>query len=170
MHGQLPSGPLTQVIFEPVPPGEEPPPLATSQVFTLTYQASELSSGEARAFLMRADSRLFDQGKPAKNATTVQLTDARQGDRLCVYDLNDNAADGETPRHQFGCEVIVAGDAELVMTRDITWRPQITIEQTGPQQLSVNVNQALAPGTTLFARVIPEDGACLSRPGPGPQR
>ena len=86
------------------------------------------------------------------------MTDARQGDRLCVYDLNDNAEDGETPRHQFGCEVIVAGDADLVMTRDITWRPQITIQQTGPQQLGVNVRQALTPSAALFAQVIPEFG------------
>ena len=71
--GERPSGPLTQVIFEPVAPNSAPAPLAASQIFSLTYQAGEQSSGEARAFLLRADSRIFDQGKPAKNATTVQL-------------------------------------------------------------------------------------------------
>ena len=54
--------------------------------------------------------------------------------------------------------MIVAGDADLVMTRNTAWKPLVTIQQTGPQQLSVSVVQALPVGTALFGRLIPEDG------------
>ncbi|MCB0147138.1 MAG: hypothetical protein KDE01_05740, partial [Caldilineaceae bacterium] len=57
------------------------------------------------------------------------LTDARLGDRLCVYDINDHAESPDTPRHQFGCEIIAAGDAELAMTLNPAWRPQVTMTQ-----------------------------------------
>ena len=119
-----------------VSPAVTPAPLA-SQVYTLTYQLDQTSSGEARAFLLRDDSLIFEQGKPAKGTTTVELTDARVGDRLCVYDLNDHAEQPELPRHQFGCKIVAAGDSQLDMTQDASWNPVITIEQTGLQQLSV---------------------------------
>ena len=125
----------------------------------MTYQLNQTSSGEARAFLLRDDSLIFEQGKPAKGTTTVELTDARVGDRLCVYDLNDHAEQPELPRHQFGCKTVVAGDSQLIMTQDASWNPVITIAQTGPQQLSVTVEQALANGLALQARLIPETDA-----------
>jgi hypothetical protein len=151
--GGYPPVPLTNVVF--VSPAVAPPPLA-SQVYTLTYQLNETSSGEARAFLLRDDSLIFEQGKPAKGTTTVDLTDARVGDRLCVYDLNDHAEQPELPRHQFGCKTVVAGDSQLPMTQDASWNPVVTILQTGPQQLSVTVKQALANGLALQGRLIPE--------------
>ncbi len=154
--GIFPAGPLTTVIFET--PAEIPPPLAASQIFSLTYQAGQASSGEARAFLLRDDSRVFEQGKPAKNTTFVALTDARLGDRLCVYDINDHAESPDTPRHQFGCEIITAGDAELAMTLSPAWRPQVTMTQIATQTLRVRVEQALPAGTTLSGRLIPESG------------
>jgi hypothetical protein len=113
----------------------------------------------ARAFLLRDDSLIFEQGKPAKGTTTVQLTDARLGDRLCVYDLNDHAEGVEIPRHQFGCETVADGDSQLILTHDITWSPRVTIEQTGPQQLSVVVAQPLAAGAQVVGRLIPETDA-----------
>ena len=138
-------------------PGRQQP--LASQVYTLTYQLDQTSSGEARAFLLRDDSLIFEQGKPAKGTTTVELTDARVGDRLCVYDLNDHAEQPELPRHQFGCKTVAAGDSQLDMTQDASWNPIITIEQTGLQQLSVTVEQALANGLALQARLIPETDA-----------
>lgn len=153
--GIFPPVALTNVVF--VSPAAMPPALA-SQVYTLTYQLNETSSGEARAFLLRDDSLIFEQGKPAKGTTSVQLTDARLGDLLCVYDLNDYAEGTETPRHQFGCEEVKAGDSDLVLTRDITWSPRVTIEQTGPQQLSVTVLQDAAAGAQVAGRLIPETG------------
>ncbi len=154
--GVYPPVPLTNVVF--VAPASTPPPLA-SQVYSLTYQSDQASSGEARAFLVRDDSLIYEQGKPAKGTTSVELTDARVGDRLCVYDLNDHAETPEAPRHQFGCETVVAGDSQLIMTQDTSWNPAITVAQTGPQQLSVSVEQALANGLVLQARLIPETDA-----------
>ncbi len=154
--GSFPPVPLTNVVF--VSPAVTPEPLA-SQVYTLTYQLDQTSSGEARAFLLRDDSMIFEQGKPAKGTTTVELTDARVGDRLCVYDLNDHAEQPELPRHQFGCKTVAADDSQLDMTQDASWNPIITIEQTGLQQLSVTVEQALANGLVLQARLIPETDA-----------
>jgi hypothetical protein len=154
--GSFPPVPLTNVVF--VSPAVTPPPLA-SQIYTLTYQLNQTSSGEARAFLLRNDSLIFEQGKPAKGTTTVDLTDARVGDRLCVYDLNDHAEQPELPRHQFGCKPVMAGDSQLAMTQDADWNPVITILQTGPQQLSVTVQQALANELALQARLIPETDA-----------
>ncbi|HRW47855.1 MAG TPA: hypothetical protein P5333_10080, partial [Caldilinea sp.] len=154
--GVFPAGPLTTVIFET--PAQIPPPLAASQIFSLTYQAGQASSGEARAFLLRDDSRIFEQGKPAKDTTYVALTDARLGDRLCVYDINDHAESPDTPRHQFGCEIIAAGDAELAMTLNPAWRPQVTMTQIATDTLRVRVEQALPAGVTLSGRLIPESG------------
>ena len=154
--GVFPAGPLTTVVFET--PAQIPPPLAASQIFSLTYQAGQASSGEARAFLLRNDSRVFEQGKPAKDTTYVALTDARLGDRLCVYDINDHAESPDTPRHQFGCEIIAAGDAELAMTLNPAWRPQVTMTQIATETLRVRVEQALPAGVTLSGRLIPESG------------
>jgi hypothetical protein len=157
--GVFPPIALTQVVF--IAPAAIPPPLAASQLFTLEYQAGETTSGEARAFLIRGDTLVFDQGKPPRDATTVQLTDARLGDRLCLYDINDFAEAGGMPRHQFGCETIVAGDSLLVMTRNESWSPLIALEQTGDQQLKVTVTQPVgdAPVAAMQARLFAEDGA-----------
>jgi hypothetical protein len=165
--GGFPPVPLTSVVF--VPSAVPVQPLA-SQVFSLTYQLNQTSSGEARAFLLRDDSLIFEQGKPAKGTTSVQLVDARVDDRLCVFDLNDHAEAPDTPRHQFGCEVVAAGDSVLVMTNNPDWNPTVAVEQTGPQQLRVTVQQALPGGTVLKARLIPETDAAgpvqmLSRSG-----
>jgi len=156
----FPPVPLTTVLFDP--PDNIPAPLA-SQVFSLTYQAGETSSGAAQAFLIRDNSYVLEQGKPAKQSTFVELIDARVGDRLCVYDINDYAEANDTPRHQFGCEIIAAGDSNLDLTRDATWSPELHIVQTGPQQLSVTVRQMVAPvNASLNARLIPEHGAALA--------
>jgi hypothetical protein len=154
--GVYPPVPLTNVVF--VDPATTPGPLA-NQVYTLTYQLNQASSGEARAFLIRDDSLIFEQGQPPKGTTNVELTDARVGDRLCVYDLNDHAEAPDTPRYQFGCETVTAGDSQMVMTHNADWRPVITIKQTGLQQLSVTIKQALAGGLVLEARLIPETDA-----------
>lgn len=156
--GETPPVQLTTVVF--VPPATQPQPLA-SQVYSLTYQLGEASSGEARAFLLRGDSLIFEQGKPAQGATSLQLVDARLGDRLCLFDLNDHAASPDTPRRQFGCETVTAGDSNLQMTLDLTWSPRVTIEQTGPQQVSVVVEQNLAAGESVAARLIPETGTAI---------
>ncbi|MBW7883238.1 MAG: DNRLRE domain-containing protein [Caldilineaceae bacterium] len=153
----FPPVPLATIIFEP--PTVPLPPLAASQLFTLTYQAGETTSPEARAFLIRDNARVLEQGKPPAGGTTVQLTDARIGDRLCVYDINDHAAD--SPRHQFGCELISAGDDQLIMTRNTAWAPEIAMVQSGPNQLSVVVTQSVPVEAVMKARLFPEHDTAL---------
>jgi hypothetical protein len=151
---------ITQVIFvePPVAPGA-----SAAQLFNLDYQDDELSSGEARAFLIRSE-RVLEQGKPAKNSTQVQLTGAEVGDLLCVYDINDHAEGTEMPRHQFGCETIVAGDDTLVMTKDTLWSPEIALQQVGPNQLQVTVDAALsgAAADAMTLRLFPEHESGLA--------
>lgn len=163
----LPVGVTTVTFVAPAnTPGD-----TVGQLFDLEYQNGETSSGEARAFLMRND-RVIEQGKPAKGTTQVQLTGAQVGDRLCVYDINDFAEGDEVPRHQFGCEIIEAGDATLVMTRDQTWSPQIALTQIGADQVQVIVTTTLPASlaTQLRVRLYPEhesgmDEVALQRSG-----
>ncbi len=148
---------LTTVTF--VAPSTPPGELAASQIFDMIYQDGELSSGEARVFTLRGD-RVFEQGKPPKNATQVELLDAQIADRLCVYDINDFAEGGESPRHQFGCEIIQPGDAELMMTKDVAWGPVVKLTQTSANQLSIVVTTSLQAPITgqVMARLYPEHG------------
>jgi hypothetical protein len=149
---------LTTVTFlaPSTPPGEP----ATSQLFDMIYEAGELTSGEARVFTFRGD-RLFEQGKPPKNATQVQLIDAQVADRLCVYDVNDHAEGGDTPRHQFGCEPIQPGDAELQMTKNTAWEPLIALTQVSTTSLRLAVTQTLPAGAQVVAKLYPEHGTAL---------
>lgn len=155
----LPAG-VTTVTF--VPPTTPPGPLATSQVFDLVYQDNETNSAEARGFLLR-NNRVLEQGKPPKGANQIHLIDAQLGDRLCVYDINDHAEGDETPRHQFGCETIVAGDATLAMTKNVAWAPLVDLRQTGPSQLTIAVTQPVTSpvGVPIQAALYPEHGEKL---------
>lgn len=151
---------LTTVTF--ITPTVVPTTPLASQLFAINYVDGETSSAEAMGYIYR-DDRIYNQGKPAKDANQIALTDARVGDRLCVYDINDYAESGDTPRHQFGCEIISAGDGELQMTKFVPWRPLVQLEQIGPNALSLSVKQALSPETStpIMARVFPEHGAGL---------
>lgn len=155
----LPTG-VTSVTF--ITPTIPPGPLATSQVFDLVYQDNEVNSAEARGFLLR-NNRVLEQGKPAKGANQIHLIDAQQGDRLCVYDINDNAEGNETPRHQYGCNTIVPGDATLEMTKNTAWAPLVDLRQTGPNQLTIAVTQpvTLPVGVPIQAALYPEHGEKL---------
>jgi len=149
---------LTTVTFQAptTPPGVP----ATSQIFDLIYQEGELTSGEARVFTFR-DDRLFEQGKPPKDATQVELIDAQVEDRLCVYDVNDYAEGGALPRHQFGCETIQPGDAELQMTKDVAWEPLIALTQVSTTSLRLAISQTLPAGVQVIAKLYPEHGTAL---------
>lgn len=154
--------PLTQVIFVS-PSGPEP---LVNQVFDLDYQANELPSAEARAFLLRdttgdnVPDRILDQGRPPQEVAPAQvtLTGAQANDRLCVIDINDYADLPDTPRHQFGCELIEAGDQLLSMRRDANWAPVIEVTPLSATEISITVKQAV-DGATLRARLYPEHDA-----------
>ncbi|MGL4651099.1 MAG: hypothetical protein ACRC1H_16965, partial [Caldilineaceae bacterium] len=152
-----PPVPVTTVAFVPTAAGAP-----AAELFDLIYQNGEVSSGEARAYLLR-EGRVIEQGKPAKETTQLHLTGAEVGDRLCVYDINDHAAADELPRHQFGCEEIAAGDATLIMTRDPAWRPLVNMEQTGPNTLRIEVEQEnLGANVTMRGRLYPEHETALA--------
>lgn len=156
----LPAG-LTSVLFV-APAG--PAPLV-NQTFDLDYQESELPSGEARAFLLRdldndgAPDRILDQGRPPQSVAPPQVTliGAQANDRLCVIDIDPHADPPETPRHQFGCEVIQAGDSQLPMRRDLAWAPIIQITPLTATEIAINVVQPVVSGG-LSARLYPEHG------------
>ncbi len=151
---------LTTVTF--IAPTTPPGMPAASQLFDLNYQDNESSSGEARGFIFRGE-RIYEQGKPAKNATQIQLTDAQLDDRLCVYDLNDYAEGTETPRHQFGCEQITPGDSALALTKNNAWEPLVDLRQTSEQQVMVELTQTLPAGTQVFAKLYPEYGEAIAQ-------
>ncbi|MBX3010180.1 MAG: hypothetical protein KF832_01690 [Caldilineaceae bacterium] len=149
---------LTTVTF--VAPSTPPGVPAASQIFDMLYLDNELSSGEARVFTLRSD-QIFEQGKPPKNATQVQLIDAQLGDRLCVYDINDHAEGSETPRHQFGCEIIQPGDAELQMTKNVAWGPEVALTQVSTTSLTLLLTQTLPADAQVIAKLYPEHGVAL---------
>ncbi len=155
-----PPTPLTNVLF--LAP-RSAPGNAAAQLYNLDYRDNELSSGEARAFLYQHD-RIVEQGKPPRNSTIVRVTGAEIGDRLCVYDVNDHAETGESPRNQFSCEVLAAGDDSLYMTKQPTWRPEVSLRQVGPQQVQIVVTSTLPgpAGTQLKARLYPEHQTALA--------
>jgi hypothetical protein len=82
-------------------------------------------------------------------------------DRLCVYDVNDHAEGGELPRHQFGCEPIQPGDAELQMTKNTAWEPLIALTQVSTTSLRLAVTQTLPAGAQVIAKLYPEHGTAL---------
>jgi hypothetical protein len=158
---QLPVA-LTTVNF--VPPGGAAP--LVDQVFQLAYQNNELPSGEARAFLLRdvnndgSFDRILDQGKPPQGVAPPQITlnGAQASDRLCVIDIDPYADSPETPRHQFGCEVIQPGDNTLAMRREPTWAPIIQVTPITTTQVAISVTQPVT-GAVIRARLYPEHDA-----------
>lgn len=137
-----------------------------SPLFQLDYQNNELPSGEARAFLLRdanndgSFDRILDQGKPPEGVAPphIVLTGAQAGDRLCVIDIDPHADLPETPRHQFGCEIIQPGDNTLAMRREPTWAPIIQVTPLTVTQVGISVTQPIT-GAVLRARLYPEHEA-----------
>lgn len=156
----LPAG-ITAVTF--ITPTVPAGPPAASQLFDLVYVDDESNSAEARAFILR-NNRVLEQGKPAVGSNQVQLIDAQLGDRLCLYDINDHSEGSDIPRHQFGCEIITAGDATLDMTKNVTWEPEVELRQISPSQLTVVVTQPLTitDELNLVASLYPEHGELLT--------
>ena len=155
---------LTTVTF--IPPTETPGQPLLTDTMTLNYVDGETASGEARAFIYRND-RIIEQGKPIAGGNQLALTGPEAGDRLCVYDVNDfTEADGASPRHQFGCEVLSPGDATLQMSKDAGWAPVVTLQQTAADTLHISVTQELPAGllNALSAQIYPEH-----KPGLTPQ-
>ena len=168
--GALVDGPIapamTEVVF--VPPTTTLPS-SVGDGFTLQITGAATPTGEARVFLFQGSlesERVVEQGKPSAGAgpgsvAAVAPVGAALDDRLCVYDIHP-AADPAQARHLFGCKVIAAGDATLTLTEDLSWAPQIAVQQTGAQQVRLEVVQTVAAPQVLKARLYPEDGPLLT--------
>jgi len=148
---------LTQVNFI-APTGAGTP--VVNPLFTLDYRAGETASPAARAVIYRAD-RVIDQGKPSAGSTEILLHGAQEGDRLCLIDIDDQPIAPATPRNQYGCETISAGDSTLFLEKDSAWAPIMLINPVTPTipggtSLVISVTQATEPNLVLKARVYPE--------------
>jgi hypothetical protein len=127
-------------------------PLA-DQTFDLLYDDAQTASRKAHAFLERGN-YVLSQGSPVLGSTEIELAGAQVGDRFCLYDIDAAPPSPHTPRHQFGCEFVEAGDTTLDLRRDDTWSPVVLIDPVGPTSIAISVTQAAdAP---LVARVFPE--------------
>ena len=153
--GLLPAG-VTLVSFV-----DSPAPPTIGSTYDLLYQAGESASRAARAFLFQGG-RVLDQGKPVRGSTAITLPMApAAGDRLCVIDIDPSPALPNTPRHQYGCEILAAGDSEVQMARDTAWAPFMEIAHPSAATVTISVTQALANGQ-LQARLYPEHSATPS--------
>ncbi|MCC6271641.1 MAG: hypothetical protein IT190_10220, partial [Microbacteriaceae bacterium] len=154
---------LTNVVFIPPTPATTP---LVNQLFDLDYRDGETASSEARAVIYRAD-RVIDQGKPNEGSTQIQLYGAQAGDRFCLIDIDNVAEAPATPRNQYGCETISAGDNTLFLEKDGAWAPIMLINPVTPTipggtSLVISVTQPVAPSIVLKARVYPEHETTFS--------
>ncbi|MBI3957819.1 MAG: hypothetical protein HY328_03340 [Chloroflexi bacterium] len=151
-----PSAPPVSFVNATIHPPSNPALVLPSQTFTLTYQAGETASGEARAFLMR-NNRIIDQGKPDEGTTQITLIGAQTNDRFCVFDVNDFADDSSSPRHHYGCEILEVGDNTLQMKKDDAWAPIIQISHAASHTVGISVTQEIGAGLSMRAILYPED-------------
>lgn len=151
-----PAAPPISMTDITIHPPSDPALVLPNQHFTLTYQAGETASAEARAFLFRGN-RIIDQGKPAEGTTEITLIGAQTDDRFCIFDVNDFTEDAAEPRHQYGCEVLALGDNELQMEKDDNWAPVIEISHATSRTIGISVTQEISAGLSLRAVLYPED-------------
>lgn len=113
-------------------------------IFLLTdeHGTSYIPGASARAFLFSGD-QLIDLGKPTLDQ--VLARGARPGDRLCVYELD---------QQRLGCQTISANYQHLSLFRRSDWQPDITVTSTASTTLRLEV-RGLDPGLTLQARLYP---------------
>ena len=100
--------------------------------------------------------RVLDQGQPPAGGTQIELHGAQETDRFCVIDVAPFTAPPDTPRHQFGCEILAAGDNQLFMEKDVAWAPLITLTPLTSVTMGISVTQPVA-GVDVKARLYPED-------------
>ncbi|MEX1018149.1 MAG: hypothetical protein WDZ49_00745, partial [Litorilinea sp.] len=136
-------------------PAQGTNPGTPTQPVDLLYVDGETASSLARAFLFRED-RIIDQGAPVAGTTVMNLIGSQVGDRLCLIDIDVAPTSTGTPRHQFGCDSLVAGDNELPLRKDKNWAPVILL--TPVTTLTMEIEIAQPVNVPLVARLYPEDG------------
>lgn len=149
---------LTTVTFVDPPPTSTDGLIGTTS-YTLNYNdvMTTGASIEARGYLIRDENRAIDQGAPAEDATQLELMGAKEGDRFCVIDINENVDEEPKMRFHYGCEAVESGDAELFLEEDRSWAPIIDPIPTGPTSWQVTVT-GVTSTLPLSATFYPEGG------------
>ncbi len=159
--GLMPFELTTVSIFNPITPTNA----LDDPTFYLDYTDNEVSSSEARAFLLRNENNevgtpgttdnyeyVFDLGNPTGGQNRLSARGAQPGDRVCVFDQ---------ARSQYGCEIITLGDDRITLEKDTTWTPVIRISPTTSTTFVIEVD-GLESGLNLKARIYPEYGEAFA--------
>jgi len=121
--------------------------------FYLDYANDQVSSTEARAYLIRDNDYVYDLGSPVGGQNRVIARGAQPGDRLCVFDR---------PYAQYGCELVKVSDNRLQLEADATWAPVIQISPVNSVTMDIRVEAVGVLTDQLLARLYPELGVAES--------
>ncbi|NJN16424.1 MAG: VCBS repeat-containing protein [Oscillochloris sp.] len=106
-----------------------------------------LASGGAKAILFSADgNRITDLGLPERGEVVAR--GASIGDRLCVFDLDEQV---------LGCETISAGDLQLTMVAKTGWQPELLVTPITSSTYQLRVDN-LPAGLNLKAKLYASEG------------
>jgi hypothetical protein len=133
---------VTQIQFvEPITPSTA----LDVPIFYLSQDGGRVQPGSsARAFLLREESdQLIDLGRPTLDR--VLARGAREGDRLCVFELG---------ARRLGCEIIQLGDEELELVALPDWQPEVIISPVTSRTMALTVTN-VPTGLALNARIFP---------------
>lgn len=134
--------------------------------FYLDYAGNSVASSQAQVYLLRdvagagESDFVLPLGGPLGGQNRITAHGAQPGDRLCVFDPQ---------QQQYGCEVIELGDDRLALEADATWQPVIQLSPVTSTTFGLDVDN-LPAGLVLRARLYPELGSAypaisLSREG-----
>jgi subtilisin-like proprotein convertase family protein len=133
---------VTQIQFvEPITPSTA----LEVPIFYLSQDEEHIQpGGSARAFLLRKEGdQLIDLGRPTLDR--VLAWGAREGDRLCVFELG---------AQRLGCEIIQPGDEELELVALPDWQPEVIISPVTSRTMALTVTN-VPTGLALNARLFP---------------
>ncbi|MCP4537492.1 MAG: hypothetical protein GY832_10130 [Chloroflexi bacterium] len=118
-------------------------------VFTLTDEHGAIfQPGPHAQAILYQEGRIVDLGRPDINK--VYARGAREGDRLCVYEL-----DAQPPR--LGCETLTPNDNYLIVAGRENWQPEVLVTPVSSASIKVDVN-AVPTGLNLYGRLYPGHG------------
>jgi uncharacterized repeat protein (TIGR01451 family) len=133
---------VTQIQFvEPITPSTA----LEVPIFYLSQDGGRVQPGSsARAFLLREEGdQLIDLGRPTLDR--VLARGAREGDRLCMFELG---------AQRLGCEIVQPGDEELELVALPDWQPEVIITPVTSRTMALTVTN-VPPGLMLNARLFP---------------
>ncbi|MCP4537493.1 MAG: hypothetical protein GY832_10135 [Chloroflexi bacterium] len=122
-------------------------------IFTLTDEhGAILQPGPHAQVILYQEERIVDLGRPDINK--VYARGAREGDRLCVYEL-----DAQPPR--LGCETLTPNDNYLSVAGRENWQPEVLVTPVSSSSIKVDVN-AVPAGLDLYGRLYPGQGGATN--------